>query len=113
MIHERDRIKKRAEKDRSLWPQYKRLRKKVTNELRKAVEGYVCYLIYESSNNPKEMWRTIDKVLSKSQCSTTPISIMYKDQLIEKQKGLVLVVNTHFEWIGPKLSEKSGNQTIG
>ena len=27
MIHERDRTKKRAEKDRSLWPQYKRLMK--------------------------------------------------------------------------------------
>ena len=26
MIHERDRTKKRAEKDRSLWPKYKRLR---------------------------------------------------------------------------------------
>ena len=39
-IHERDRTKKRAEKDRSLWPQYKRLKNWVTSELRRAVENY-------------------------------------------------------------------------
>ena len=71
MIHERDRTKKSAEKDRSLWPQYKRLRNRVTSELRRAVENYFCNLIEENSNSPKEMWKTINKVLKKSQCSTT------------------------------------------
>ena len=106
MIHERDRTKKRAEKDRSLWPQYKRLRNRVTNELRRAVENNFCNLIEENSNSPKEMWKTINKVLNKSQCSTTPRSVIYEGQLIEKQKGIEEAFNKHFTTIGPKLAEK-------
>ena len=106
MIHERDHTKKRAEKDRSLWPKYKRLRNKVTNELRRVIEGYFCNLIDENSNNPKEMWKTINKVLNKSLCSMTPRSVMYDGQQIEKQKGIAEAFNNHFIMIGPKLAEK-------
>ena len=48
MIHERDQTKKRAEKDRSLWPKYKRLGNRVTSELQRAVENYFCNLIDEN-----------------------------------------------------------------
>ena len=106
MIHERDRTKKRAEKDHSLWPKYKSLRNKVTGELRRAVEGYFCNLIDENSNNPREMWKTINRVLNKSQCSTTPRSVMYEGQSIEKQKAIAEAFNNHFITIGPKLAEK-------
>ena len=106
MIHERDRTKKQAEKDRSIWPKYKRLRNKVTSELRRAVECYFCNLIDENSNNPKEMWKTINRVLNKSQCSTTPRSVMYEGQPIEKQKGIAEAFNNHFTMIGSKLAEK-------
>ena len=106
MIHDKDRTKKRAEKDRSLWPKYKRLRNKVTSELRRVIESYFCNLIDENSNNPMKMWKTIDKVLNKSQCSTTPRSVMYESQHIEKQKGITEAFNNHFITIGPKLAEK-------
>ena len=78
----------------------------MTSELRRAVEHYFCNLIDENSNNPKEMWKTINKVLNKNQCSTTPRSVMYEGQLIEKQKGIVEAFNSHFTTIGPKLVEK-------
>ena len=106
MIHERDRTKKRAEKDRSLWPKYKRLRNKVTSELRRVIESYFCNLIDENSNNPKKVWKTINKVLNKSLCSTTPRSVMYDGQYIENQKGIAEAFNNHFITIGPKLAEK-------
>ena len=78
----------------------------MTSELRKAVENYFCNLIEENSNSPKEMWKTINKVLNKSQCSTTPRSVIYEGQLIEKQKGIEEAFNKHFTTIGPKLAEK-------
>ena len=106
LIHERDRTMKRAEKDPSLWPKYKRLRNKVTSELRRVIETYFCNLIDENSNNAKEMWTTINKVLNKSQCSTTPRSVMYDGQHIEKQKGIAEAFNNHFITTGPKLAEK-------
>ena len=46
LIRERDRAKKKAERDRSIWPEYKRLRNKVTSELRRAVEGhFLSYIV--------------------------------------------------------------------
>ena len=105
-IRERDRAKKKVEKDRSIWPEYKRLRNRVTSELRSAVEGYYCSLIDENSSNPKEMWKTINKVLNKNQCSTTPRSIMCEGQLVEKQNEIAEAFNNHFTTIGPKLAGK-------
>ena len=55
LIRDRDRAKKKAEKDRSIWPEYKHLRNKVTSELRSAVESHFRSLIDENSSNPKEM----------------------------------------------------------
>ena len=106
MIQERDRTKKRAEKDRSLWPQYKRLKNWVTSELRRAVENYFSNLIEENSNSPKEMWKTINKVLNRCQCSTTPRFVIYEGQLFEKRKGIAGAFYNHFTTIGPKLAGK-------
>ena len=89
-----------------IWPDYKCLRNRVTSELRRAVEGRYRSLIDENSNNPKEMWKTINKVLNKNQCSTTPRSVMYEGQLVEKQKEIAEAYNNHFTTIGPKLAEK-------
>ena len=45
LIRERDKAKRKVEKDRSIWPGYKRLRNRVTSELRRAVKGYYRSLI--------------------------------------------------------------------
>ena len=52
------------------------------------------------------MWKTINKVLNKSQCCKTPRSVMYEGQHIEKQKGMAETFTNHFITIGPKLAEK-------
>ena len=56
--------------------------------------------------NPKEMWKTINKVLNKNQCSTTPRSVMYQGQLVEKEEGIAEALNNHFGTIGLKLAAK-------
>ena len=109
LIHGRDRAKKRAEKDRSMWPEYKGLRNRVTSELRRTVQGYYRTMIDENFNNPREMWKTINKVLNKNEGSTTPKFVMFEGQLVEKQKKLRKKVETkgpsplkahfHFVWI--------------
>ena len=55
MIRERDRAKRKAEKDRSIWPEYKRLRNRVTSELRRAVGTNDL----ESDKTPKEIAKDI------------------------------------------------------
>ena len=110
LIYERDRAKRKAERDKSIWPEYKRLRNRVTRELRRGVETYYQNLIDENSNNPKEMWKTINKVLNKNQHSSTPKFVMFEGQSVEKPNEIAEAFNNHFATIGPKLADKIGNK---
>lgn len=50
-------------------PRNAKLRNRV--KLRRAVEGYYRNKIYEHSNYSRDMWKTINEVLNKKQCSVT------------------------------------------
>ena len=110
LIYERDRAKRKAERDQSIWQEYKRLRNRVTSELRRGVETYYQNLIDENSNNPKEMWKMINKVLNKNQHSTTPKFVMFEGQSIDKPNEIAEAFNNHFTTIGPKLADKIENR---
>ena len=110
LICERDQAKRKAERDQSIWPECKRLRNRVTSELRRGVETYYQNLIDENSNNPKEMWKTINKVLNKNPNSTTSKFVMFEGQLIEKPNEIAEAFNNHFTTIGPKLADKIENR---
>ena len=72
-MEERDRMKKLASKDPNLWPKYEILRNKVTNNIRLSVTKYYQELVTKNKNDPKKMWKTIDKILHKTS-GTTKIS---------------------------------------
>ena len=88
LIRDRDQAKKKVGKNRSIWPEHKHLRNRVTSELRRPVEGHYRSLIDENFSNPKEMWKTISKLLNKTKCSTTPRSVIYEGQLVEDEKKM-------------------------
>ena len=110
LIYERDRAKRKAERDQSIWQENKRLRNRVTSELRRGVETYYQNLIDENSNNPKEMWKMINKVLNKNQHSTTPKFVMFEGQSIDKPNEIAEAFNNHFTTIGQKLADKIENR---
>ena len=56
--------------DSTLWSSYKVLRNKVTIELRKCVQQYYHAIVKENCNDPKEIWRTVNKVLNKDSTSS-------------------------------------------
>ena len=78
LMKERDLAKKRSEKDASYWSDYKKLRNKVTSELRARVQEYYYNLIDETQNNPKAMWKTINKVLHKNSNQTVTQNIIFE-----------------------------------
>ena len=78
LMKERDLAKKRSEKDASYWSDYKKLRNKVTSELRARVQKYYYNLIDETQNNPKAMWKTINKVLHKNSNHTATQNIIFE-----------------------------------
>ena len=106
LMRERDRVKGQAERDHTLWPEYKRLRNKVTSELRKSVEAYFRDMVDENCNDPKGMWKVVNKVLNKDHDSLSPLSVTYEGQSIDKSGEIAEAFNNHFVTIGPKLAEK-------
>ena len=52
-MEERNKMKKLALKDPNLWPRYKILRNKVTNNIRLSVTKYYQDLVSTNKNNPK------------------------------------------------------------
>ena len=60
----------------------------------------------ENSDNPREVWKTINKVLdTHSNLIHTPLSVIYEGQHIKKPFEIVDLINIHFISIGPKLAD--------
>ena len=64
LMKERNLAKRKSEIDASCWSGYRRLRNKVTYELRKRVQEYYHDLGDETHNNSKAMWKTLNKVFA-------------------------------------------------
>ena len=104
LMRERDQLKTRATKDNTLWPRYKVLRNKVTYELRNCVQQYYHTIIEENSSDPKEMWRTINKVLNKDTPSTSFTTVKFQGQRLDRPNEIAEAFNEHFVTIDPKLA---------
>ena len=94
----------RATNDSTLCPQYKVLRNKVTNELRNCVQQYYHTVIEENSSDPKEMWRTINKVLNKDAPSTSFTAVNFQGQILDRPNEKAEAFNEHFVTVCPKLA---------
>ena len=104
LMKERDLAKKRSEKDASYWSDYKKLRNKVTSELRARVQEYYYNLIDETQNNPKAMWKTINKVLHKDSNHTVTQNIIFEGTELKSASQISEAFNKHFTTVGPKLA---------
>ena len=108
-MRDRDKYKVLAEKDQQLWPRYRKLRNGVTAELRKSVKTYYQGLIDETSNNPKEMWKSVKidenlvkREINRRKCSKSPghdqIPVkVIKDAVEIVSKPLAKIFNSSME----------------
>lgn len=77
LMCERDRIKRKAARYPGLWPRYKQLRNRVIPQLKKAAVSYNSDMIDDYPNNPRGMWKIINKVLDKhSDHSPPPLHLL-------------------------------------
>ena len=106
LMQERDLAKKRSEKDASYWSEYKKFRNNVTCELRKRVQEYYHNLIDETHNNPKAMWKTINKVLHKNSNHTVTQNIIFEGTELKSSSQISEAFKKHFTTVGPILAEK-------
>ena len=110
LMKERDVAKKRSENDASYWSDYKKLQNKVTSKLRDRVQEYYLNLIDETQNNPKAIWKTINKVLHKNSNNTVTRSIFFEGIELKSSSQISEAFNKHFTTVGPKLAAKIENQ---
>ena len=78
LMKERDKAKQKAEGQREMWSNNRQLRNQVTKRIRIAIQDYHCGLIKEHKNDPKRMWKTINKVLDKNTTSDIPLSLEFE-----------------------------------
>ena len=67
LIGECNQLKNRATMDITIGPKFKVVRNKVTSELRNCVQQYCDTIVKENCNDPKDMWKTIEKEIEVSQ----------------------------------------------
>ena len=105
-MEERDRMKKLASKDPNLWPKYKILRNKVTNNIRLSVTKYYQELVTKNRNDSKKMWKTIVKILHKTSGTSAISELKDGDTIVKGQNQIAEKLNEYFVIIGPKLASK-------
>ena len=116
LMEERNRAKKNSIKNPKLLKSYKSLRNKVTNTIRSSMRLHYQSLINENKDNPKNMWRTINKVLDKAPNSSTITQIRDGSKTVSDSKQIVNALNSHFVNVGPRLASrievKSGDDPL-
>ena len=116
LMEERDRAKKNSVKNPKLLKSYKSLQNKVTNTIRSSMRLHYQSLINENKDNPKNMWRTINKVLDKAPNSSTITQIRDGSKTVSDSKQIANALNSHFVNVGPRLASrievKSGDDPL-
>ena len=105
-MKERDQAKKDAINSLDLWQAYKTLRNKVTKAIRDALQSYYLGIIDENRENPKRMWKAVNKVLNRDTNSVGVSSLNIEGRTLTKEKDIAEALNQHFVTVGPKLAEK-------
>ena len=90
------------------WRNYKSITNEINRAIRKAKALHYKSQINNHSNNPKEIWKIINEVSSRSKNTNINISSVKTElgNTITEAKELSEAFNTHFVEIGPKLASK-------
>ena len=88
----------------------------MTNTFRSSIRLHYQSLINENKDNPKNTWRTINKVLDKAPNSTTIMQVRDGSKIVSDSKQIANVLNDHFVNVGPRharrVEMKSGDDSL-
>ena len=74
--------------------------------LQKAIQDTYHRLIEGTKDDPKKMWKTINRVLTKDSVGTSISSLNVNGSVVTGEGELTEALNQHFVSVGPKLAEK-------
>ena len=70
------------------------------------MQSYYLGIIDENRENPKRMWKAVNKVLNRDTNSVEVSSLNIEGRTLTKEKDIAKALNQHFVTVGPKLAEK-------
>ena len=114
-IRERDRLKHFAIKKNSAyyWSAYKLSRNRVTQALREAKSAYYKRQFVSVTNNPKQAWKTVNKILNRKQeCGSEINCINSQSGQITCSNELAESFNNYFTNIGPNIANTIENSDV-
>ncbi|CAB4023256.1 Hypothetical predicted protein, partial [Paramuricea clavata] len=111
-MRERDRLKLLAIKNNSenYWSAYKTSRNRVTQSLREAKTTYYKNQFVCVKNNPKEAWKTVNKILNPNKkCGSEINCITSRSGQITCSSELAESFNSYFASAGPNIANITEN----
>ena len=96
-------------KSPELFQNYKKLRNKVTKELRQVRKNYYTDKIENAQGCPKRIWKTLKELLPRRQ-NAAPSSVNYNGESFTDSFDIASAFNTHFTSIANNLLDKQGIQ---
>jgi len=104
-MKKRDRLFKKRDKKE----EYKRLRNEIVKKVRNAEREFTANRINESWNNIKEQWKTLKKVINKTNDKTgIPSAFQHNGRWINDTEEIACHMNDYYSQVGPKTNEEVG-----
>ena len=97
-MKERNVLKEEATKlqDEKLMAEYRRIRNKVSRDIKSDQKEYYKHQFPDSTISPKKAWKLVYEVLGKVK-DKSPSKIRFKDKIISNPKALADAFNTIFK----------------
>ena len=105
-MHNRDtlRIKAIKSNDPHDWANFKRMRNKVSTEIKAAKELFYNNKFTETNGDPRKTWQIIHELTSRKTVNLSITEINLNGTFISESSDLSNAFNDHFSSIGPKLA---------
>ena len=106
VMHQTDFLKKKAVKtgSKQFHDAYKRTRNDLNRLIKNTKATYFTNTLNDCENNPKKMWKTINKLTNKKSKTTLISEIHHNSQNLTKRHEIANVLNSHFNEVGINLA---------
>ena len=107
-INHRDYLKQKATqtKSRHFYEAYKTARNKTDKMVEKAKSRHFQRTINNNSNNPKQLWKSVNLIRGKGSKTNNITSLKVEEEIITGDKNIAEALNSFFVNVDPSLSNK-------